>query len=265
MTAVSDPDLPPPPPGATPPPPPPPNLTAPPGYVGYQPSPMSSVPLKRVGGLSKAASILVVLTGLAAIATIASTQAVADDAQAYLDDEISNSDFLTAITPYALLSFLQVFVLFASVVIVIVWMYRVASNHRALHRGTTWGPGWAIGGWFAPPFLFVIPFLVLREMWKASDPDVPVGGEWRGNPVSPLVTLWFVVYGPLQIVLQVFQFDETFAGLGASETTMAEQITANQTIPVLAALSQLVAAVLFAMVVRGVTSRHRRLTGEQPG
>jgi hypothetical protein len=224
---------------------------------------MGSIPLKRVGGISKAASILVVLTGLAAIATILSTQAVADDAQAFLDDEISSSDFLTAITPYALLSFLQVFVLFASVVLVMVWMYRVASNLRSLHRGTTWGPGWAIGGWFAPPFLFLIPFLVLREMWKASDPAVPVGGEWRGTTASPLITAWFVVYGPLQLVLQAFQLDETFAGLGASETSMAEQIVGSQTVPTIAALSQLVAAVLFAMVAHRLTARHRQLTGER--
>ena len=55
----------------------------------------------------------------------------------------------------------------AAAVVVIIWMYRLAWNHRALHRGGTWGPAWAIGGWFLPPIVYVIPTLMLHELWKA--------------------------------------------------------------------------------------------------
>ena len=55
-----------------------------------------------------------------------------------------------------------------------IWMYRMAANHRALQRNGTWAPGWAIGGWFLPPGgLYIIPFLMFRELWKASDPNGP--------------------------------------------------------------------------------------------
>ena len=54
-----------------------------------------------------------------------------------------------------------------------------------LHRGGTWGPGWAIAGWLLPPFVCVIPTLMLVEMWKASDPDVPIGGDWRTKTRRP--------------------------------------------------------------------------------
>ena len=63
----------------------------------------------------------------------------------------------------------------ALVVLSIIWLYRVPPNHRALGRALTWAPGWAIGGWFLPPLLYVIPLLVLREAWKAADPAVPPG------------------------------------------------------------------------------------------
>lgn len=223
---------------------------------------MSSVPLKRVGGIGRAATILVAGTGLLSVVAVLVARLVVDDAEAFLDDEIGRDEFLEAVTPYALLSFLQSVALLASAIVVIVWMRRVAANLRTLHRGTTWGPGWAIGGWFAPPILFVIPYLTFREMWKASDPDVPVGGEWRSGSVSPVVTAWFVVFGVVQAVLQIAQLGETFAGFGAGEDALAEQITGDVTIPVVAAVTDVVAAALFVTMAMQLTARHRRLTGE---
>ena len=226
---------------------------------------MGSVPLKRVGGIARAAAILVAAAGVLSAGSVAATRLVIDDAEAYLDDRLGQDEFLEAAAPYALLSFLQAVVLLASAVVVIIWMHRVASNLRMLHRGTTWGPGWAIGGWFAPPFLYVIPFLALREMWKASDPGVPVGGEWRSRPVSPILVAWFIVFGPIQAALQITQLDDMFAGFGAGEDTLAEQITGDLTLPVVAAAADVVAAFLFVLLVHRLTSRHRRLTGEDRG
>lgn len=223
---------------------------------------MSSVPLKRIGGLGRTASILVAASGLLSVAGVATTRLVVDDADAFLGGETSRTEFLEAVTPYALLSFVQAISLLASAVVVIVWMHRIARNLRTLHRGTTWGPGWAIGGWFAPPILFVIPFLALREMWKASDPDVPVGGTWRTGTVPPVMVAWFVVFGPVGALLQIAQLGDTFAGLGGSEDALAEQITGSMTIPVVAAVADAVAAALFVVLARGLTARHRRLTGE---
>jgi hypothetical protein len=71
-------DLPPPPPQVPPPPPPPPNLVAPPNYVGYAGGPMSSVALKRVGGIAKATMLLVGLSGLMPLLDLAMRQTVVD-------------------------------------------------------------------------------------------------------------------------------------------------------------------------------------------
>lgn len=223
---------------------------------------MSSVPLRRVGGVGRAASIVVAATGVLSAVSVLVSRLVVDDAEAFLDDEIDRNEFLEAVTPFALLSFLQSVALLASAVVVIVWMRRLAANLRTLHRGTTWGPGWAIGGWFTPPIVFVIPYLAFREIWKASDPAVPVGGEWRSRPVAPVVTAWFVVFGIVQAVLQIAQLGETFSGFGAGEDALAEQITGSVTIPAIAAVTDVVAAALFVMMATQLTARHRRLTGE---
>lgn len=223
---------------------------------------MSSVPLKRIGGIARAASIVVAVTATLSVLAIVTTQMVVDDADAFLAGETDRTEFLEAVTPFALLSFLQALSLLASAVVVIVWMHRIARNLRTLHRGTTWGPGWTIGGWLLPPFLYVIPLLTLREMWKASDPEVPTGGEWRSQAASPIIIAWFIVFGPVQAALQLAQVDDTFAGLGASEEALAEQLTGSSTLPVIGAAADVVAAILFVVMASRLSARHRALTGE---
>ena len=223
---------------------------------------MASVPLQRVGGLGRVAMLLVSATAASSVAAVAVTASIADDARSFLDGDLDRDDFLTAVTPYALVSFLQALALLASAVVVMIWMYRIVRNLRTLHRGTTWGPGWSIGGWFAPPILAVIPFLTFREMWKASDPEVPIGGTWRDGTVPPVITAWFIVFGPGQLALQLLQIGDTVSGLGASETALAEQMTASAVVPSIAAVVDVLAAILFVVMARRLGERHQRLTGE---
>ena len=91
----------------------------------------------------------------------------------------------------------------ATFVVTIMWMYRIATNVRAFQRQTTWSPLFAIFGWMLPPFvLYVIPFLMLRELWKASDASNPEDPEsWRSSKDTPLVWAWFVLYGIAPVVL----------------------------------------------------------------
>lgn len=225
---------------------------------------MSSVPLQRIAGIGRAAAILVALAGVFSVVAVAATRLVVDDADAFLAGELGRTEFVEAVAPYALLSFVQAISLFASAIVVMVWMYRIARNLRTLRRGTTWGPGWAVGGWFLPPFLYVIPFLALREAWRASDPAVPVGGDWRGGRAPSLLTAWFVVFGPVRAALELTRFGDTLGGLGSTEEALAEQITGSMALPAVTAAADLVAAVLFVVAAQRLTGRHRRLIGEGP-
>lgn len=222
---------------------------------------MSSVPLKRVGGVGRAATILVGVAALAGLGVWLAGVATVGDAEDFLAGRLSSSDFQTSVLVYSLMGIVQGAATVASIVLVMIWMYRLAANHRALHRGGRWGPGWAIGGWFLPPFVYVIPFLMFRELWRCSDPDVPIGGEWRTRPVPPVVTAWFVVYGPLALVVQAATSMTTF-DLSGSEEALAEQIVDGQTGAALVAIVGLVAGALFIVMARGLTERHRRLIGE---
>jgi hypothetical protein len=223
---------------------------------------MGSAQLKRTRGVERSATILVGASALLSLVPLALRPTVSDDAQAFLDDEISRQQFLDRVAPYSLSSLLPSLANIAAVVLVIMWMYRVSSNHRALRGDLTWGPGWAIGGWFTPPLIYVIPFLTLREMWKASDPDVPIGGDWRAGRASPLITAWFVVYSLIGTALSLAALGAGFGSLASTERALAEQLVDDATLPLLNAAATLAAALLFVLLVTQLGDRHRRLTGE---
>jgi len=225
----------------------------------------SSVPLKRVGGVTTAAIVLVAVSALVAVLTVLVGQSFSDEAETYLADGMSNTDFVEEVAPYLLLTLLQGAVSIAAAVLVIIWMFRIAKNHRTLRRVGTWGPGWAIGGWFLPPLLYIIPTLMFRELWKASDPDVPVGGDWKSGRTSPLVWVWFVLYSLVPVILLFAQGGDTLGSLGGSEDQLAEQLTGSQTSVVIATAVTIAGAAAFIALARALTSRHRRLIGESPG
>ena len=213
-----------------------------------------------MSGLAKISMILVSATALMSFVELLVRQTVIDEAEDYLAGSIDENEFQDAIIGYSIVPVVASMLQIAAVVITIIWMFRVAANHRALHRGGTWGPGWAIAGWVLPPFIYVIPTLMLAELWKASDPDVPMGGNWRAKAAAPLPVVWGVLYSAASVLsLSVNTGD---ISLSATNEALAEQLTSDQSLDVVAALLGLAAAAAFVVLVRKLTQRHTRLTGE---
>ena len=151
-----------------------------------------------------------------------------------------------------------------ALVTIMVWMYRITCNHRDVRRPGDWRPGWAIGGWFAPPGVFVIPFLMLREMWRASNPDV-AGRHWDRSQVTPLLTVWFVL--SLVATAMFFVPGHLSALDDDSEIELARQIVdgTNRGALIVDAVVNVAGAALFVTIARRLGGRHRRLTGEDVG
>ena len=217
--------------------------------------------MKRVSGLAKIAMILVLATALTAFVELLVRQTVTDEAEDYLAGSIDKQEFQEAIIGYSIVPVVASLLQIATLVITIIWMFRIASNHRTLHRGGTWGPGWAIAGWVLPPLIYVIPTLMFVELWKASDPDVPIGGNWRAKGGAPIPLIWGVLYTAASVLSVAANATGEFS-LSGSETTLAEQLTSDQSLEVVVACLSLAAALAFVVLVRRLTRRHTRLTGE---
>jgi hypothetical protein len=146
-------------------------------------------------------------------------------------------------------------------------MYRIATNVRAFQRDTLWSPLFAIFGWMLPPFvLYIIPFLVLRELWKASDPtDVNDTEGWRRSADNPFIWAWLVLYGIAPIFLLLFSVGSFLDGGLASGSleSLADSLDEFDSFGVISGAVNVAAAVVWIVLVRQLTARHVRLTSER--
>jgi hypothetical protein len=71
------------------------------------------------------------------------------------------------------------------------WHYRAAANLGPLGRvGLSDTPGWHAGWWFVPIANLWKPYGAMKDLYKASDPDVD-DDEWFASPVPGLFPLWW--------------------------------------------------------------------------
>jgi Domain of unknown function (DUF4328) len=266
-------DSPPPPPAPSPlpasspaPPPPPPGLNAPAGFVAYSSNPTPATPAKRVGGLGKAVVILTAIVALSSLVTTALSIGISSDAADFVAGETSQSEFEDALAPLSAVQGLATVATIAAGVVTIVWMFRMATNLRAYGRRTTWSPLFSIFGWFLPPmFLYVIPFLVLREQWKASEPSIVDGSDsWKATPDNRVLWVWFALYGLVPTVLFFAQVGSIVSsGVSTGDVdSLAESLDTVSPLLYVSAVAIVGAVITWIIFVRQLTTRHRALTGE---
>jgi len=76
----------------------------------------------------------------------------------------------------------------ATIILAAVWIYRAATNLRALDvQGLTIGPGWAVGWYFIPIANFWKPYQAMREIWQASSRT----RQWQDLATPSLLPAWW--------------------------------------------------------------------------
>ena len=247
---------------STPPPPPPPNLTPPPGFVAYQPTNWDSSPPARPRDRE-------VDLGAAGhqrgdVAGLASRRAERARRRQGIPehDGANNSVFNDSVALWGISGLVTGAAAIVLVVLSIIWLFRVSSNHRTLGRALTWVPGWAIGGWFLPPLLYIIPLLVLREAWKAANPATPAGSQtWKSEGgENPWIWLWFLSYSIAPLIIAAA--GASSLNVGNDTDTVAKRFAEHFGAIMAQSATVVVAAVMWLLVVHQLTQRHARFTGE---
>jgi ABC-type Fe3+ transport system permease subunit len=225
-------------------------------------------PLRRLGSIDRGIVVFTVVATLANVASTAFSLAAVDEARDFLDGAIPEQEFEDAFAPALSMAVVQLFASIVTAVLTILWLYRILKNHQALGRADTWRPGWAIGSWFLPPgLLYVLPFLVLREAWKGSDPDVPVGDpRWKQSPVTAALLAWWVLFGLAPLVLFAIRGAAAITGAGSQDARdAADALRDTIGVSVASTVIAVGAGVAWIVVVRGLSSRHRELLDRAAG
>ena len=248
------------------PPPPPFNLTPPPGYVTYGGTGAASGHLRRTKGLAKWLVVLLTIGMLVQIATILVQLTLRDSARRFIEDNLTKAQFDDKIAIFLFVGILASIAAIAQVVIMIIWTFRLAKNHRVLDRQPqAFAPGATIAvNILGGCTLGILNYFMWRELWKASDPEIAAGDpSWKQRAVTPLITIYLALsLGGIAagIAGGVRQFGGFRTSSNAADLAkdLADQIAVLSLSGVLTA----VAAVVFIMFVRQLSARHVKATGE---
>jgi hypothetical protein len=239
-----------------PPPPPPPDLAPPPGYAGYSGRPNRIRTIVTFRNIIIGVLVLIALSGIYQLIQIPGLVDKSKDFLAgRIDADAYRDELASGVGAVLLLP------LIVCIVLSILWLYHLMRANQERGRRGTWGPGWAIGGWFLPPgFLYVIPMLVLRETWKATDPDVPLGDDsWRQSGVHPMLWVWWVLYGIAPLVFAVVGLRQQLGNIGADDEDIAKSFVDNSAALYVQGIVSLLAVGAWAALVYLWTARHQRL------
>jgi hypothetical protein len=77
------------------------------------------------------------------------------------------------------------------------WLVWQCSAHATISRmgieGTRFKPGLALIGWLLPVGNLILPFLAMREIWGAREPDAGPR-DWKGRRASLLLWPWWACF-----------------------------------------------------------------------
>jgi hypothetical protein len=227
--------------------PPPPQWTQP---IAAQPTsmpmpmPMDTLRYRSISGLSVAltwllGAVLIVALGFAGacVNRLSKLDAFEEFATFARLDALNDADELAdGMSNILSLLMLAVFV------VLIVHLYRASKNTDLWDRTSrTWGPGWAIGGWFIPLANFVIPFLVVRDIWRRT-PEPRDGSE----PGGGILVFWWVCFAVGVVAAQIDVSPDTI-----------EEFRAQDWAHIVGAVLLAVSALPLVRIVRTLDRRQR--------
>ncbi|HKZ82807.1 MAG TPA: DUF4328 domain-containing protein [Anaerolineae bacterium] len=146
---------------------------------------------------------------------------------------------------------IELLVFIATAILFLLWIHRVHRNLPALGaRGMRYSPGWAVASFFIPYASLALPYLVVREIWQATDPDTDTADAavWKKLPTSPVIKLWWACW-------LVSGVAGMFVALSASNVTTASQLLVASQTMLAASLVTIPAAVFTIAVVRAIDRR----------
>jgi hypothetical protein len=126
----------------------------------------------------------------------------------------------------------------------LIWLYRANANVRALGADDMMGsPGLGVAWFFIPLANLFMPYMTVRDVWRASARP----RDWQGESAAATILLWWIAWLAAGIMgIIVFQME---LANGFKPTSEAGQLS------LIADLSFVAAALLLVAIIRGVQER----------
>ncbi|HEV2914573.1 MAG TPA: DUF4328 domain-containing protein [Pyrinomonadaceae bacterium] len=167
------------------------------------------------------------------------------------EDDISANDMRVGLASLLLLGLRLV-----TAVVFLLWIHRAYRNLPALgnpRQQLEYSPGWAAGYFFIPILNLFVPFRVVKEIWRKSEPDVGTGESYMFYPpeAPALIGVWWAFW-----IASLFadRISYTFLNRADGPNSMLTGTWAME----VALILEIIAAVLAILVVRGINDRQEK-------
>jgi Domain of unknown function (DUF4328) len=241
-------------------------MSPPPGYVAYGGPGAYGGTFQRIGGLTKALVVLSIITIVTSALSLVTQLTLRGNALDFRDGTTTIEEFADKLGPYLAVSALAGFVGLATLVVQIIWTFRMARNLEVLGRqNRAFSPGATIAiNILGGCTLGILPYFMWRELWKGSDPESPAGDPaWKQRPVGQIVHTWLIVSLLTVVVAAGLGIGNAVTRLSRnSDATIAKQLDSRFALVIIAGALSLISAVIFLSLIRQLSSRHMRSTRE---
>jgi hypothetical protein len=107
------------------------------------------------------------------------------------DQDISdNPGGFLALAFTGVLGLATIAVYIATVVVFLMWLYRVSNNVAAFGATTQHSSGWAVGSFFVPIMNLFVPYQAVRDIWKKSEPNATDAFSYGVSPPGFFPAWW---------------------------------------------------------------------------
>ena len=132
----------------------------------------------------------------------------------------------------------------ATVVVFLMWLYRVSNNVVAFGAPRQTSAGWAVGSFFVPIANLFIPYQAIKEIWQKSDPTPTDAFSYVMSPPGFFPAWWG------------FWIASNIASNAYFRMTLAEApMEASATVGILSEALSIVAAFFAIQVVKAIDQR----------
>jgi hypothetical protein len=139
------------------------------------------------------------------------------------------------------------------VVLWLLWQYRAQSNLSALGaENLRYSPGWAVGWWLIPIANLAIPYLTVRELLKASNPEAGAV-DWAATRTPTIIPLWWGAW-----LAHVILASAGAAVAGNPDTATFAQLAAREGLLIASNAMEITAALLAIVLVLKVDRLQER-------
>lgn len=163
-----------------------------------------------------------------------------------LNRALNQSNFLGIVT---------ILVFVATTAVIMTWLYHAYNNLYVLQvGGLTYTPGEAVRTSLIPWHWPYMPYRVIQELWKASDPTLPAeSSDWKERAGSWLIRLWWPLF-----LLRHLRIQITINPFPADSPALLTLLTVVAWIAAAACFLGIVSAVLFGVIMARIQYRQWR-------